>query len=123
MPRTIMVVDDLPSNALLLEDRLTGAGFEVVVALSGEECLAKVAHNPPNLVLLDVMMPGLDGAEVCRRIKSNIATAHVPVVIVTALNLDSAREATAQAGADGFFMKPMNDETLFFCVRKFLRAS
>jgi two-component system, cell cycle response regulator len=117
-----MVVDDVASNVILLEGRLVGAGFEVVMALSGEECLAMIANNLPDLVLLDVMMPGMDGTEVCRRIKSDPATAHVPVVMVTALNTDSALEAATQAGANDFLVKPMNDDTLFSCIRKFMHA-
>ena len=122
MSKTIMVVDDKISNAQLVEGMLVGAGFKVVVALSGEECLLRIAECPPKLVLLDVMMPEMDGIQVCRRIKSNPTTAEVPVVLVTALSMDAAKAATKEAGADGFFMKPLTEETLFFCVRTFMRA-
>jgi two-component system cell cycle response regulator len=68
------------------------------------------------------MMPEMDGIEVCRRIKSNPAMAEVSVVMLTALCMDAAKAATKKAGANGFFMKPLNDETLFLCVRKFMRT-
>ena len=85
MTARVLVVDDILSNVKLLEAKLTAEYFDVVTAFNGLECLAKVAESAPDIVLLDVMMPGMDGFEVCRRIKSDPKTAHVPVVMVTAL--------------------------------------
>ena len=89
MTARVLVVDDILSNVKLLEAKLTAEYFDVVTAFNGLECLAKMAENAPDIVLLDVMMPGMDGFEVCRRIKSDPKTAHVPVVMVTALDQPS----------------------------------
>ena len=86
MTARVLVVDDILSNVKLLEAKLTAEYFEVVTAFNGQECLARMAEQVPDIVLLDVMMPGMDGFEVCRRIKANPRTAHVPVVMVTALD-------------------------------------
>ena len=86
MTARVLVVDDILSNVKLLEAKLTVEYFEVVTAFNGLECLAKMGEGVPDIVLLDVMMPGMDEFEVCRRIKSNPTTAHVPVVMVTALD-------------------------------------
>src|SRR5256885_16139337 len=93
MTARVLVVDDILSNVKLLEAKLSAEYFEVVTAFNGLECLAKVAESAPDIVLLDVMMPGMDGFEVCRRIKSDPKTAHVPVVMVTALDQPSDRVA------------------------------
>ena len=85
MTARVLVVDDILSNGQLLEAKLTAEYFEVVSAINGLECLARIEEAIPDIVLLDVMMPGMDGFEVCRRIKGNPKTAHVPVVMVTAL--------------------------------------
>ena len=102
MTARVLVVDDILSNVKLLEAKLTAEYFEVVTAFNGLECLAKMAEATPDIVLLDVMMPGMDGFEVCRRIKSDPKTAHVPVVMVTALDQPSDRIAGLDAGADDF---------------------
>jgi two-component system cell cycle response regulator len=116
----VLVVDDVLSNVMLLEGRLTAAGFEVATAYSGLECLAKLANDRPSLILLDVMMPGLDGTEVCRRIKANPTTADVPVILVTALSQEQANDAVASAGADGYLVKPIGDEDLVACLAKYI---
>ena len=85
MTARVLVVDDILSNVKLLEAKLTAEYFDVVTAFNGLECLARISETAPDIVLLDVMMPGMDGFEVCRRIKANPKTAHVPVVMVTAL--------------------------------------
>src|SRR6202142_596106 len=114
-------VDDILSNVKLLEAKLTAEYFDVVTAFNGLECLAKVAECAPDIVLLDVMMPGMDGFEVCRRIKSNPKTAHVPVVMVTALDQPSDRVMGLEAGADDFLTKPVDDAALFARVRSLVR--
>jgi two-component system cell cycle response regulator len=123
MPGRILVVDDIISNVLLLEGRLIGAGFEVTSASSGPECLAKLNQQLPDVVLLDVMMPDMDGTEVCRRIKGNPKTAQVLVVLVTALSETAAQQAGIEAGADSFLLKPVTDEALFGCLKKVLGRS
>jgi two-component system cell cycle response regulator len=121
MTARVLVVDDILSNVKLLEAKLTAEYFEVVTAFNGLECLAKMAEATPDIVLLDVMMPGMDGFEVCRRIKSDPKTAHVPVVMVTALDQPSDRIAGLDAGADDFLTKPVDDAALFARVRSLVR--
>jgi len=121
MTARVLVVDDILSNVKLLEAKLTAEYFEVISAFNGLECLAKMEEGAPDIVLLDVMMPGMDGFEVCRRIKSNPKTAHVPVVMVTALDQPSDRVAGLEAGADDFLTKPVDDSALFARVRSLVR--
>src|SRR6204780_635134 len=121
MTARVLVVDDILSNVKLLEAKLTAEYFEVVTAFNGMECLAKMEQGVPDIVLLDVMMPGMDGFEVCRRIKANPKTAHIPVVMVTALDQSSDRVAGLDAGADDFLTKPVDDAALFARVRSLVR--
>src|SRR4029079_13519897 len=121
MTARVLVVDDILSNVKLLEAKLTAEYFEVVTAFNGIEALAKVEECDPAIILLDVMMPGMDGFEVCRRIKGNPKTAHVPVVMVTALDQPTDRVAGLQAGADDFLTKPVDDAALFARVRSLVR--
>jgi two-component system, cell cycle response regulator len=121
MTARVLVVDDILSNVKLLEAKLTAEYFEVVSAFNGLECLAKIDQAAPDIVLLDVMMPGMDGFEVCRRIKNNPKTAHIPVVMVTALDQPSDRVAGLDAGADDFLTKPVDDAALFARVRSLVR--
>lgn len=121
MTARVLVVDDILSNVKLLEAKLAAEYFEVVTAYNGEEALAKTEEHEPDIILLDVMMPGMDGFEVCRRIKSNPKSAHVPVVMVTALDQPSDRVAGLDAGADDFLTKPVDDAALFARVRSLVR--
>jgi two-component system cell cycle response regulator len=121
MTARVLVVDDSLSNVKLLEAKLTAEYFEVVTAFNGIEALAKVEECDPDIILLDVMMPGMDGFEVARRIKGNPKTAHVPVVMVTALDQPSDRVAGLDAGADDFLTKPVDDAALFARVRSLVR--
>src|SRR5271169_1310749 len=121
MTARVLVVDDILSNVKLLEAKLSAEYFEVLTAFSGLECLAKMQEGLPDIVLLDVMMPGMDGFEVCRRIKGDPKTAHIPVVMVTALDQPSDRVAGLEAGADDFLTKPVDDAALFARVRSLVR--
>ncbi|MDE2184422.1 MAG: PleD family two-component system response regulator [Alphaproteobacteria bacterium] len=121
MTARVLVVDDILSNVKLLEAKLTTEYFEVVTAYSGIEALAKMEECDPDIVLLDVMMPGMDGFEVCRRIKANPKTAHVPVIMVTALDQSIDRVTGLDAGADDFLTKPVDDAALFARVRSLVR--
>src|ERR1700749_4321544 len=121
MTARVLVVDDILSNVKLLEAKLTAEYFEGVTAFNGLECLSKMEQAIPDIVLLDVMMPGMDGFEVCRRIKANPRTAQVPVVMVTALDQPSDRVAGLDAGADDFLTKPVDDAALFARVRSLVR--
>src|SRR5258706_15628445 len=121
MTARVLVVDDILSNVKLLEAKLAAEYFEVITACNGEQALARVAAELPDIVLLDVMMPGMDGFEVCRRIKGNARTAHIPVVMVTALDQPSDRVTGLEAGADDFLTKPVDDTALFARVRSLVR--
>ncbi len=121
MTARVLVVDDILSNVKLLEAKLSAEYFEVVTAFSGQEALAKIEDHEPDIVLLDVMMPGMDGFEVCRRIKHNPKCSHVPVVMVTALDQPSDRVMGLEAGADDFLTKPVDDAALFARVRSLVR--
>src|SRR5512146_586487 len=121
MTARVLVVDDVPANLKLMEARLSAEYFDVITALSGQEALAMCERAECDIVLLDVMMPDMDGFEVCRRLKSNPATAHIPVVIVTALDQPSDRVAGLEAGADDFLTKPVNDVALITRVKSLVR--
>ncbi len=117
---TVLVVDDTPQNIRLLQAVLGGHGYTVVDAASGEEALAKVALAPPDIVLLDVQMSGMDGYEVCRTLRAEPATRFLPVVMVT--SSDSADRLSAmEAGADDFVQKPFNQHELLVRVRSLVR--
>jgi adenylate cyclase len=118
----ILVVDDTPHNVKLLADLLRVKGYAVATAATGEEALGKLAAERPDLVLLDVMMPGLSGYDVCRRIRADAATALLPVVLVTSLDPVQERVKGIEAGADDFLSKPINQPELFARVRSLLRV-
>ncbi len=117
----ILVVDDVEKNARLLADVLTAKGFRTRTALSGEAALQDVAAHPPSLILLDVMMPGISGYDVCRTLRADPAHAVLPIVLVTALDPSTERVKGLEAGADDFLSKPVNQAELLARVRSLLR--
>jgi two-component system cell cycle response regulator len=121
MSARVLVVDDILPNVKLLEAKLTSEYYDVLTASGGEEALRRVVEDKPDIVLLDVMMPGMDGIEVCRRIKNNPDTAHIPVVMVTALTDAQDRVRGLESGADDFLSKPVNDTALMARVRSLVR--
>jgi two-component system, cell cycle response regulator len=121
MTARILVVDDVPANRRLLEAQLSAEYFDVVTAANGTEALALCARDECDLVLLDAMMPDIDGFEVCRRLKTNPATHHIPVVMVNALDHATDRVAGLDAGADDFLTKPGSDLVLIARVRSLVR--
>ena len=120
-PARILVVDDTPQNVKLLTDLLTVKGYAVVTAASGPEALVRIEADRPDLVLLDVVMPGMSGYEVCQRIRADKANGIMPVVMVTALDPVSERIKGLDAGADDFLTKPINLPELLARVRSLLR--
>src|SRR5262245_25586034 len=121
MTARVLVVDDVPANVKLLEARLSAEYFDVVTAMSGSDALAICERAECDIVLLDVMMPDMDGFEVCRRLKKNPSTHHIPVVMVTALDHPSDRIRGLEAGADDFLTKPVSDMALIARVRSLTR--
>ncbi len=121
MSARILVVDDVPANVKLLEARLSAEYFDVLTASNGAEALAMCGRAECDIILLDVMMPDMDGFEVCRRLKSNPATHYIPVVMVTALDSPADRVRGLEAGADDFLTKPVSDIVLIARVRSLTR--
>jgi DNA-binding NarL/FixJ family response regulator len=116
----ILVVDDTPANIKLLDAILAPRGYTVVPAGSGAEALTQVAASPPDLILLDIVMPGMDGYEVCRRLRDNPATSVLPVVMITASG-EQEKIKAIEAGADDFVPKPFNQAELLARIRSLLR--
>src|SRR5262250_1562647 len=121
MSARILVVDDVVANVKLMEARLTAEYFDVLTAMSGVEALAICDRAQCDIVLLDVMMPEMDGFEVCRRLKANPKTHHIPVIMVTALDQPADRVRGLEAGADDFLTKPVSDLALLARVRSLVR--
>ncbi len=121
MTAQILVVDDVPANIKLLEAKLASEYYDVITAKDGFEALAKTKEYKPDLILLDVMMPGMDGFETCRKLKEDYDVSHIPVVMVTALSEKSDRLKGLEVGADDFLTKPINDVALFARVKSLVR--
>jgi len=121
MTARILIVDDVPANTRLLEAKLSAEYYQVACARDGFEALRIAREWQPDLILLDVMMPGMDGYECCRRLKDDPATLHIPVVMVTALGEPSERLSGLEAGADDFLTKPVDYDTLIARTRSLVR--
>src|ERR1700761_4604237 len=121
MSAKVLVVDDIEVNVRLLEAKLLSEYYTVLSASDGPRALEIARTQAPDIILLDVMMPGMDGLEVCRRLKADPQTRYIPVVMVTALSDVSDRLRGLDVGADDFLTKPVNDIALFARVRSLIR--
>jgi two-component system, cell cycle response regulator len=121
MSARILIVDDVPASVRLLAAKLNNEYYEILTAIDGHQALKAVAEHDPDLVLLDVMMPDIDGFNVCRRIKEDPKTTHIPVVMITALGGRDDRIQGLNAGADDFLTKPVDDTMLFARIRSLVR--
>lgn len=121
MSARILVVDDIEANVRLLEAKLTAEYYEVTTAMDGPTALAMAAKDLPDIILLDVMMPGMDGFTVCRKLKEDPVTRHIPVVLITALDGRADRIQGLESGASDFLTKPIDDVMLFARVRSLTR--
>jgi DNA-binding NarL/FixJ family response regulator len=117
----LLLVDDAPQNIKLLEAVLAPRGYDLAVASSGEEALQKIASEAPDVVLLDIVMPGMDGYEVCRRLRADPVTALLPVVMITASG-DQERVRAIEAGADDFLQKPLNQAEVLARIKSLVRV-
>ena len=117
----ILVVDDLVQNVRLLEAVLSPKGFRVAAAYSGEEALEALGMEQPDVVLLDILMPGMGGYEVCRRIRQDPETAFLPVIMITASG-EEEKVRAIEAGADDFVSKPFDQAELLARVRSLIRV-
>lgn len=120
-PATLLIVDDEPQIRKLLETLLQHEGYQTLTAGSGEEALRMVAQQPPDLILLDIMMPGMDGYEVASQLKGDETTANIPIIMLSALSESSARVSGLETGAEEFISKPVERVELWLRVRNLLR--
>jgi two-component system, cell cycle response regulator DivK len=119
----ILVVEDQPDNRQILRDLLTNANFEVIEAEDGEAGLVAAAANKPDLILMDVQLPGIDGYEATRRLKQDVGLRDVPVIAVTAHALSGAEDQARAAGCDGYISKPISPRQLLAKVREYLSSA
>jgi two-component system, cell cycle response regulator DivK len=120
MRRLILVVEDQEDNRRILRDLLTSANYELVEASTGEEALAALAKRPPDLILMDIQLPVMDGYEATRRIKADPATAAIPIIAVTSYALSGDEEKARAAGCDDFVPKPYSPRQLLEKIQQYL---
>ena len=120
MSKSILVVEDQEDNRRILRDLLTSAGFEVIEAVTGEEGVASAETHRPDLILMDIQLPGLDGYEATRRIKANPALRQIPVIAVTSYALSGDEVKAFDAGCDAYVSKPFSPRELLAKVREYV---
>ncbi len=120
MSKRILIVEDQEDNRRILRDLLTSAGFELVEAGTGEEGVAMAEAHRPDLILMDIQLPGLDGYEATRRIKANLALRPIPIIAVTSYALSGDEAKAREAGCDGYVTKPFSPRALLAKVREYL---
>ena len=122
MSKTILVVEDTEDNRRILRDLLTAAGYNMIEAYDGAEGVAKAGEHKPDLILMDIQMPVMDGYEATRRIKADPALKSIPVIAVTSYALSGDEEKTRAAGCDGYIAKPFSPRQMLAKVREVLAA-
>jgi two-component system cell cycle response regulator DivK len=120
MTKRILVIEDTEDNRKILRDLLTNAGFELIEALDGESGIRMAAQERPDLILMDIQLPIVNGYEATRRIKANPDTKHIPIVAVTSYALSGDEAKAREAGCDGYIAKPFSPRNLLAKVREFL---
>lgn len=121
MSKRILVVEDQEDNRQIVRDLLVASGYELIEATTGEEGLALAEKERPDLILMDIQLPGLDGYEVTRRIKSNKALGHIPIIAVTSYALSGDDQKAYAAGCDGYVTKPFSPRQLLAKIREYLK--
>ncbi len=120
MSKRVLVVEDQEDNMRIMDDMLSSAGYQVIKAVTGDEGVSMAESHKQDLILMDVMLPGLDGYEVTRRIKGNAALRHIPVIAVTSYALDAEESRATEAGCDAYFSKPVSPRALLAKVREYI---
>jgi CheY-like chemotaxis protein len=123
MGKTILIVEDEPKNMKLTRDLLNMSGFETTEAWDGRQGVEKAKGEKPNLILMDIVMPKMDGYEACRLIKADQSTKNIPVVMLTAVGFDLNKRLAKQMGADGYVTKPFSRQQLMDAISPFLGSS
>ncbi len=120
MSKRVLVVEDQEDNMQIMNDALASAGYQVIEAVTGSEGVAMAESDKPDLILMDVQLPGLDGYQATRRIKDNAALRHIPIIAVTSYALDGEESRAEEAGCDAYFSKPVSPRVLLAKVREFI---
>ncbi len=120
MSKRILVVEDQEDNMRIMNDMLSSAGYEVIKAVTGDEGVAMAEAHKPDLIFMDVQLPGLDGYEATRRIKDNAALRHIPVIAVTSYAMDGEENRVEEAGCDAYFSKPVSPRALLAKVHEYI---
>lgn len=120
MRKRILVIEDQEDNRKIVRDLLTASGYELVEATTGEEGLDRAESERPDLILMDIQLPGIDGYEVTRRIKANPGLRHIPIIVVTSYALSGDDKKAFAAGCDGYVTKPFSPRLLLAKIREYL---
>jgi two-component system cell cycle response regulator DivK len=118
--KRILVIEDTEDNRQIIRDLMTSAGYELIEAVDGESGVALAASAQPDLILMDIQLPVMDGYEATRRIKADAASAHIPIIAVTSYALSGDEAKTREAGCDGYIAKPFSPRALLAKVREFV---
>jgi len=120
MTRRILIVEDQDDNRKILTDLLVNAGYEVIYAVTGDEGVAMAEAQKPDLILMDIQLPGIDGYEATRRIKAETSLSHIPIIIVTSYAMSGDKQKAIEAGGDAYYAKPFSPRELLGRIREFL---